>query len=280
MSKFKIGIQLFSLRDEMAKDFEGTLKAVAEMGYECVEFAGYFDHSAEEIKAICDKYNLEIASVHHGLDMYENQTDSIIATLKTFGVKNCGIAYIGPEDWQDNYDSLVERITKIGKVFHDNGIQLIYHNHEYELQFEKNGMPLLDAIYTDIPEESLLPQLDLCWVHYGGKNPVDYIRKYGHIEEVIHLKDFECEKLGAGRVYELIESDDKPEKWGWNKEKRSNDGFKFLPLGCGRQDIRALMAEIEKTNIKYVIAEQDGHYENTGLEDAKISIDYLRSIGY
>ena len=122
MSKFKIGIQLYSLRDDMANDFEGTLKAVAEMGYECVEFAGYHGHSAEEVKAICDEFGLEIASVHHGLDMYENQTDSIIATLKTFGAKNCGIAYIGPEDWQNNYDNVVERIIKTGKKLKENGI--------------------------------------------------------------------------------------------------------------------------------------------------------------
>ena len=70
MSKFKIGIQLYTLREEMEKDVEATLKAVAEMGYDCVEFAGYFGKTAEEMKALLDCYGLEAISVHQGYDPF------------------------------------------------------------------------------------------------------------------------------------------------------------------------------------------------------------------
>ena len=68
MKKFKVGIQLYSIRDEMEKDMDATLKAVKEMGYDCVEFAGFFDKTAEEVKAMIDKYDLEAISVHQGAD--------------------------------------------------------------------------------------------------------------------------------------------------------------------------------------------------------------------
>ena len=70
MSKLKLGLQLFSIRDAMAEDMEGTLKAVSEMGYDCVEFAGYFGKTAEEVKAICEKYNLTPISVHQKYDVF------------------------------------------------------------------------------------------------------------------------------------------------------------------------------------------------------------------
>ena len=97
MSRFKIGLQLYSVRDEMAKDLEGTLKRVADMGYDCVEFAGYFDHTAEDIKAICDKLGLEIPSVHQTHVVFLNDAENSVKYLKTLGVKYCAIPYIGPE---------------------------------------------------------------------------------------------------------------------------------------------------------------------------------------
>ena len=78
MGRFKIGLQLYSVRDEMEKDMDATLKAVAEMGYDCVEFAGYFDHSAEDVKAMCDKYGLEIVSVHQTYGVFLNDTENSV----------------------------------------------------------------------------------------------------------------------------------------------------------------------------------------------------------
>ena len=87
MKKFHVGIQLYGVRGAMKEDFEGTLRAVAEMGYEYVEFAGYHGKSAEEIKELLDKYGLKCVSVHQALDFYDEDPDSAAEFLKTFGVK-------------------------------------------------------------------------------------------------------------------------------------------------------------------------------------------------
>lgn len=276
MSRFKLGIQLYSLRDEMERDMDATLKKVAEMGYECVEFAGYFGHTAEEVKAMCEKYNLEPVSVHQTHNIFLEDAENSVNYLKTLGVKYCAIPYIGGDVWKTDYDRLVNEIKEVGSLLKDNGIKLMYHNHDFELLIKHGDNFVLDALYEDVSSDILLPQLDICWVHYAGQDPVAYIKKYGDVEEVLHMKDFECKNLGAGPVYNLISSDGSVDE----KKDKESDGFEFRPVGYGRQDVKALLEAADGTNIKYVIVEQDMHPERSSLEDAKMSIDYLRSLGY
>jgi len=89
MKQFKIGVQLYSVRDDMARDFEGTLQKIADMGYEYVEFAGYYGRSSEEIKALLDKLGLKCISVHQGLEFFENDPQAGVDFLKGFGVVRC-----------------------------------------------------------------------------------------------------------------------------------------------------------------------------------------------
>ena len=274
MGKYKIGLQLYSVRDEIANDMDGTLKKVAEMGYECVEFAGYAGHTAEEVKEMCDKYGLEPISVHQSYDVFLEDSENSVNFLKTLGVKYSAVPW--KDGWETNYDGNVSDIKKVGKLLKDNGIQLLYHNHDFELTQKHGDQFVLDALYSDVDSDILCPELDLCWVHYAGCDPIEYIKKYGDVEEVIHLKDFECKNLNAGPVYGLIDENGNS---GADRDK-SNDGFEFRPIGHGRQNVKALFEAMEDTKIKYVIVEQDSHPQNTPLEDAKISIDYIRSIGY
>lgn len=278
MNRFKLGLQLYSVRDEMEKDMEATLKAVAEMGYECVEFAGYFGKSAEEVKTLCDKYNLTPISVHQTHPVFLEDAETNIAYLKTLGVKYSAIPWVSPDDWENNYDKLIGEIKQVGKILKDNGIQLLYHNHDFEFHVKHGNDCVLNALYKDVPSELLAPELDMCWVHYAGNDPVEYVKKYGDIEEVLHVKDFICKNLAAGPVYALI--DEKGNADG-EQRNRESDGFEFRAVGQGRQDIPAIMKAAEDTKIKYIIVEQDAHTTGkTSLEDAKDSIDYLRSIGY
>lgn len=258
---------------------EGTLKAVAEMGYECVEFAGYFGKTAEEVKALCDKYNLTPISVHQNHSVFLQEPEKNIQYLKTLGVKYSAIPWIGDTDWEENYDDIINDIKKVGKLLKDNDIQLMYHNHEFEFHTYHNGECIFDSLYKDVPSDILWPELDLCWVHYAGKDPIEYVKKYSDIHEVIHIKDFVCKNLASGPVYALIDENGKESRT--EKRDRESDGFEFRAIGYGRQDIPAIMKAAEDTKIKYVIVEQDGHStENSALEDAKASIDYLKSIGY
>lgn len=274
MKKFKVGIQLYSLRDAMEKDMDSTLKTVKEMGYDYVEFAGYFGKSAEEVKAILDKYGLEAVSVHQAIGLFEEEGQKAVDYLKTLGVKYCAIPWYNVDEFISNWDATMDKFKNVSKLLGDNDIKLMYHNHDFE--FNKiNGEYILDRLYATLPEGVIMPQLDTCWVHYAGVNPSEYIRKYSGRIEVLHLKDFVCEKLGAGPVYALIDEDGNE----MDKGNKEDNGFKLVPVGSGIQDWTSILAAAEDAGVEYVIVEQDKSADRDPLDAAKMSREYLKTLG-
>lgn len=273
MKKFKVGIQLYSIREAMKKDMDAALKAVKEMGYDYVEFAGYFDKSAEEIKAILDKYGLEAISVHQTIDLFEKDGKKAVDYLKTLGVKYCAFPHFNIDEFYNNWDETIERFKNVSKLLREGGIQLMYHNHDSEFQ-KINGEYILDKLYSSIPNDMLMPQFDTCWIHYAGENPAEYIQKYNGKIEVLHLKDFVCEKLGGGPVYALIDESGKEIK----KSSREENGFKYVPVGSGIQDFPAILKAAEAAGVAYVIVEQDASVDRDPLDAAKMSREYLKTL--
>ena len=272
MKQFHVGIQLYGVRNAMERDFEGTLKALADMGYEYVEFAGYYGHTAEEIKAILDKYGLKCISAHQALDFYDEDPDAAAEFLKAFGVKYSVIPWYGKEKLAgtDEWEASAARFKKVGAVLKAHGMKLGYHNHDFE--FEKHeGKYLHDYIFDEVGD-LIDPELDTCWVHYAGINPADKIREFAGRVEIVHLKDFVCKELGGGPAYDLIDNSGK----GLGKKSREDNGFQFRPLGAGRQNFLEILEACEASGTEYVIVEQDQTYDIPELEAAKISRDYLR----
>lgn len=274
MKKFKVGIQLYGVRNAMAADFEGTLQKIKDMGYEYVEFAGYYGHTGEEIKQILDRIGLKCISVHQGLDFYNEKPEEAVAFLKAFGVKYSVIPWyernglVGHDAWE----ATKERFNKIADLLHENGMCLGYHNHDFEFEIYE-GKFVHDYIFDAVPADRIEPELDTCWVHYAGLDPADKIRQFAGRVTLVHLKDFVCKKLGAGPVYDLIDTDGKPMK----KPSKEESGFAICPLGRGRQNFASILEACEQSGTEYVIVEQDNVYDGmTELEAAKISRDYLR----
>lgn len=274
MKKFKIGLQLYSIRWQMEENMEETLKKVKEMGYECVEFAGYFGRSAEEIRAMLDKYGLECVSVHLSSDVFLKDMEKEAQYMKTLGAKYYAIPWLNVENYKDEelYKKLIGNIKEMSAVLKKYGIQLCYHNHDFEFG-KKDGQYYLDRLYADTTNDELMTELDTCWVHYAGENPVKYLEKYAGRADVVHLKDFECKNLAAGPVYDLIGSDDN------NEGSKEEKGFEFRTVGSGRQDVKAILEAAEKAGAKYIIVEQDGHGDNDPMEDVKKSREYLKTLG-
>ncbi|MCQ2385805.1 MAG: sugar phosphate isomerase/epimerase [Clostridia bacterium] len=274
MKKFGVGIQLYGVRNAMEADFEGTLQKVKDMGYEYVEFAGYFGHTGEEIKAILDKIGLKCVSVHQGLEFYQDDVQKGIDFLKAFGVKYSVIPWFGKERLAGNaaWEDTKALFNKIAAVLHKNGMWLGYHNHDFEFE-TFNGKYLHDYIFEAVPAEYIQPELDTCWVHYAGINPADKIRQFKGRVDLVHLKDFVCKNLGAGPVYDLIDKNGKAMK----APSKEDNGFEFCPLGRGRQNFAEILAACEECGTEVVIVEQDKTYGGMSeLEAAEISRNYLR----
>lgn len=276
MKKFKVGLQLYTLREEMEKDMDKTLKAVKDMGYDYVEFAGYFGKTAEEVKSLLDKHDLKAVSVHQKYDVFLENEQYNIDYLKTIGVKYCAIPWMdrAKQADSDTFDKTVEEITKVAKALKAAGIQMLYHNHDFE--FEKfEGKFLLDCLYDSISADLLQTEIDTCWVKYSGNDPVEYLKKYTGRAEVLHLKDFVCDKFASGPAYALIDDD------GKETEKVENDrqSFEFRPVGQGVQDFPAILKAAEEAGVEYIIVEQDNWPTASALESAKQSREYLKTLG-
>lgn len=267
MENLKVGLQLYSVRDKLEKDMEGTLKAVKEMGYDYVELAGYYGKTAEEIKALLDKTGLKCIATHYVYSAFPDFSEKHVEFIKTLGAKFCVISWMGIDNHKGSpsFENTVECICRVGRLLRDNGIALLYHNHEFE--FEKyDDKYLFDWLYDTVGLDILKPEIDTCWVKYAGEDPCGYLGKYAEHIDIVHLKDFVCDKLNST-------DSDAP------KKSREENDLKFTSLGSGMQNIEELLTAIKKTNAEYVVVEQDLWYDGDSLEYAKRSRDCLRSFG-
>lgn len=264
MYNFSVAIQLFSLREEMERDFEGTLKKVKEYGYDGVEFAGLNGKSSIEVKKMCNEIGLVPISAHVMLSEMLNKPNTM-EIYKEIGCKYVVIPCVNRASLpgQDKFNDFVKDVKTLGKKANELGMKLCYHNHDGE--FEKiDGENILDIIYKEIPTELLQPQIDTCWVNVGGENPAEYLRKYNGRTEIVHLKDFIGKK--NDKTYSLI-------------GRETDEAFELRPIGYGLQNFYEILDAAKDINAGWVIVEQDNpSMGKTPLECAEMSIKYLKSI--
>lgn len=270
MKKFPIALQLYSIRFDMSEDFEGTLRKVKEMGYDGVEFAGFFDRTPAQVKALCEELDLVPISAHVGYDDMMKNPD----ILKDYAEAGCKFVVIPALVGEYNvgrarHAEAVEGIKMLGKKAVELGMKLCYHNHDFEFQ-KVDGEYALDILYRECPPEVLQTQLDLCWVNVGGANPAEYLRKYAGRAEVVHFKDFTGKK--SDNMYALLGVNEK-------EKPEINEAFELRPLGYGLQDVPELLRAAEDAGCEWIIIEQDTpSMGKTALECVEMCIDYLRSV--
>lgn len=179
------GLQLYSVRDVTDTDLEGTLKKVAEIGYRYVEFAGFFGHSAEEVKAMLDRYGLIVSGTHSGLGDLDADFEGTVKYHKTLG--NTNYIVPGAPTWTAaELDETIEKMNKYQPMLAAEGIRMAYHNHDGEFRPNADGQ---------IPHEEMERrtnidfQIDTFWAFVAGKDPVGVITRLKDRIHVIHLKD-------------------------------------------------------------------------------------------
>ncbi len=272
MSKLPIGIQLYSVRDDMKADFAGTLKKIKEMGYDAVEFAGLFDNSPADVKAMCEEIGLIPVSAHVGRSVIMQDVAKVIGGYAEIGCKFVVIPWASAEKelpGSAGYEAFRNDLTVIAAECAKYGIKLLYHNHDFE--FKKiDGKYILDHLYEDLDASVLQTQIDTCWANVGGENPANYVLKYSGRAPLVHIKDFVGSK--SANMYELIDG-------GEVEGKEEAVPFELRPVGYGVQDVLSIIKAAEKAGAQMVIVEQDQpSLGRTPLECAKLSIEYIRTI--
>ena len=269
-----VALALYSVRDDLAKDFPGTLKKVKEMGYDYVEFAGLHNLPAAEVRKHLDDAGIKAISAHVPYDAFMADLDKTLTDYKHIGCEYVAIPWLdhkiapGGED----FNSVVDSILQIGKAAKAAGLTLLYHNHDFE--FRKVGDEYgLDVLYSTVPAEFLATQIDTCWVRVAKVDPAEYVRKYKGRAPIVHLKDFIMGDKVSGNLYDLIGDDS-------TDDMADKSDFDFRPIGQGLQNMPAILEASLYAGAKYVVVEQDQSTTCTPLEAAKASRDYLKSQGW
>jgi sugar phosphate isomerase/epimerase len=267
-------LQLYNVRNELQKDFDGTLKEVAGIGYRYVELAlaTSFGKTAGEFKASLDKAGLSAVSAHVPYRDMLADPDKVIGFHIDIGCKYIVIPFLGAEDRSDspNYEEVKKNIAQLGETVNKKGTVLLYHNHEFEFADYK-GKYALDDLYDSIPANLLQTEIDICWAKVGGVDPAAYIRKYRGRAPVVHLTDFDPSQGGTVKAeYDLI---------GEAKKARQAGSFPVRAVGYGIQDIPGVIKASEEAGAQWLVVEQDlPSPGKTPIQCAKDSLDYLNGL--
>jgi sugar phosphate isomerase/epimerase len=243
-----IAIQMYTLRDLAAADFVGTLRAVAELGYRAVELAGLGGLSASALRTELDTLGLQVAAAHVPIDRLESQIDQVIDEMRTLGASYVVCPFLPPERRRtaEDYRAVARMLNQAGRACQESGIQLCYHNHDFE--FQRFGDATGLAILFEESDPALVKaELDVYWAAFAGFDPVDVIRGMAGSLPLVHLKD-----LSAGRT--------------------------FAEVGHGTLDFPAILAACDEAGVEWLIVEQD-RCERPPLESVGMSLAYLRSLG-
>lgn len=251
MEKLPIAVQVYSVRDEAAADFDGTMAKLSAMGYEGVELAGLYGKSPREIRACLDKYNLQAVSAHVPLDEFLKDLDGTVKAYDEIGCRFLVIPWLDSERWYGGcgYGAFLDSIPEIAERCRQAGMQLLYHNHSFEFGKTPEGGFQLDAFYGDQRTAGLAAELDLCWVKAGGADPVEYLKKYSGRCPVVHVKDFVRE-----------------------------NNVTLVAVGDGVLEVEAVVRQAAESAALWLVVEQDDHKYGSPMENMKKSIDCIRKI--
>lgn len=251
----RIGAQYFTIRDfcQTLEDFDKACKRVSEIGYKTVQLSGIGDFDGKDVKAILDKYGLEVVCTHRPPQNYLENIDKEIEFHKAIGCKICGLGTMpGFNAKRETIDEFVKNFKAVCEKLAENGLIFAYHNHAFE--FEKiDGKYVFDIITDNIKADNFRFILDAYWLSYAGLNPAKFIKERKGRIACVHLKDLKIE-------------DNTP---------------KFAEVGTGNIDWDDVIKACEEAEVEYALVEQDNNWiDDDPFKSLEISYDYLTKKGF
>jgi len=199
----KIGVQLYSVREDCAKDFPGALARVAKMGYDGVEFAGYYDRTAKDVRKMLDDNGLACCGTHTRIETL--QDDALKATVefnRVIGNKYLIVPHADPKD-RAGWLKLAGQLNEIADNLRPHGMQTGYHNHAFEFQPLPDGEKPWDVLFANTKRDVIM-QFDAGNAMPGGEAPY-YLKKFPGRAVTFHVKPWSKTNPKA-----LIGEDDLP----------------------------------------------------------------------
>jgi sugar phosphate isomerase/epimerase len=236
--KGPVGLQLYSLRADFAKDVPGTLKKVRELGFKYVELAGTYGLSPEKFKEALDANGLVAVAGHFPYERFRDDVEGVAGEAKTLGLKYVGCAWI---THQGDFDEkqcrqAIDVFNKAGDALAKHDLKFYYHTHGYEFQPFGNGT-LFDLLLSETKPKLVYYEMDVLWIVHPGQDPVALLQKYGKRFALMHIKD-----LKKGVKGDLTGHTDV-----------TND----VTLGTGQMDLAAVLKAAKKAKVKWSFVEDE-----------------------
>ena len=247
----KIGLQLYTVRRDLEKDFKGTLRKISALGISEVEFAGHFNQPPEQLSRLLKRLKISAPSAHIGTETLRSGLPKAIADAKIIGHKFLVLGYLPAEERKtlDDYKKLAELLNKSGEECRKSGLRFAYHNHDFEFREMENRIPY-DLILAETDARNVEMELDLYWISKAGRDTVAYFEKHPQRFPLVHIKDM----------------DKTPKK-------------SFTEVGRGAIDFRKIFAKAGRAGIRHYFIEQD-ETPAAPLESVKESLNYLRNLKF
>ena len=276
--KLPVGIQVYGLRDlleETPENFKSVMQKVKEMGYDGVELAGLYGLTPEHVKEVLDEVGLIPISAHVAFAEMMEDIDKVIKDYSVIGVRYLVMPYMAEEYRPVNpegFEKFLPLLNEMGQKIHDAGMTFLYHNHDFEFVKLSDGRWGYDAMFEAIPHDNLMSELDTCWGDVATGQAPEFVKKYTNRIPVVHLKDY-IKKGDVKNMYKLIGIDSE-------EDEKDTGYFGFRPVGFGQMIWEPVLDAALEADAKWVIVEQDEHYETDPLECARRSREYLRILGW
>ena len=257
-----MGLQLFSVHEDMVRDAPGTLKAVKAMGYEDFEIYGFDEHKityyglkAAEFKNLLEDLELTVTSGHYGFSSYLSKpledlkrfVDQCIKGAHALSSPYITWPWIAPEQRTlNNFKLMAERLNIIGEQISSAGLGFAYHNHGYEFE-DHNGQTGYDIILKETNPNLVKLQMDLYWVmHSSKRTPKEWIKDHPGRYVMWHIKDM---------------------------DKVTRD---YTELGNGSIDYLKILPDPKQSGLEYYYIEQGGNFTHSPLKSAEASAEYFK----
>ncbi|HMP81586.1 MAG TPA: sugar phosphate isomerase/epimerase [Verrucomicrobiota bacterium] len=254
-----VGLQLYSLRDEFAKDVQASLFKAHNLGFHFVELAGTYGKTPEEFRNMMRAAHIQPIAGHFSYDRFRDDPEGVAKEAKALGLRFAGVAWI-PHESPFNEEKAREAIkvfNRAGEVLSQHNIGFYYHNHGYEFQPHGDGT-LFDLIVAETKPEWVSFQMDVLWVVLPGQDPAKLMEKYAGRWSTMHLKDLK-KGVATGSL------------------SGKTDNSNSVPIGEGQTDWPALLRAAQKAGVKFYFVEDESP---DVLEQLPKSANYLRQVRF
>jgi sugar phosphate isomerase/epimerase len=257
--KKKVGLEIYSLRNDLEKDTRGTLKYIKKLGFTEIELpGGYYNLTRKQFMGECDQLGLKPTSMLSGFETFRDSIDKIIADAKYFHIKAVGCGWIphnGNGFTREDADMAIKVFNKAGERLAREGITLFYHCHGYEFKPSPEGT-LFDYIVEKTDAKNVKFEMDVYWAFYGGAVPELLLKKYPTRFIALHIKDMKIgQETGEYSGITPLTSD--------------------VAVGTGQLDFQKILRAAMQIGIKnYFIEDESPDVKN----HLPISLKYLKSL--